>query len=73
MKGWQGKSCWLYPQESSPEVIQGPVGVTTSPSLLGPILVWSQKNYLKLLLTYAGILSPPRDSAPMTLPREKWV
>ena len=73
MKGWQGKSCWLYPQESSPEVIQGPVGVTTSPSLLGPILVWSQKNYLKLLLTHAGILSPPRDSAPMTLPREKWV
>jgi len=26
-------------------------GVTASLTLLGPVLVWSQQNYLKLLLT----------------------
>jgi len=40
----------LHPRESSLEVVQGPGGVTTSPTLLGPVLVWSQQNYLKLLL-----------------------
>jgi len=32
----------LYSLES------GPGGVTKSPTLLGPILVWKQQNYLKL-------------------------
>jgi len=34
----------LYSLES------GPGGVTISPTLHGPILVWKQQNYLKLLL-----------------------
>jgi len=40
----------LHPRESGPEVVQGPDGVTTSPSLHGPVLLWSQQNYLTLLL-----------------------
>jgi len=32
----------LHPLEN------GPDGVTTSPALLGPVLVWKQQNYLKL-------------------------
>jgi len=32
-------------------VVQGLGGVTASPTLLDPILVWSQQNHLKLLLT----------------------
>jgi len=39
------------PTESDPEVVQSLGGVTASPNLLGPVLVWSQQNYLKLLLT----------------------
>jgi len=40
----------LHLRESDPEFAKGPGGVTTSPTLLGPILVWSQQNYLRLLL-----------------------
>jgi len=47
----RGMSCWQHPRESGPELIQGPGGVTTSPTLLGPVLLWSQQNYLRLLLT----------------------
>jgi len=36
--------------ESGPKFVQGPVGVTTSPSLLGPVMAWSQQNCLRLLL-----------------------
>ena len=50
-KDWRGKFCWLSPRESGPEVVQGLVGVTTSPTLLGPVLLWSLQNYVKLLLT----------------------
>ena len=32
------------------EVVQEPGGVATSPTLLGPVLVWSQQNCLRLLL-----------------------
>ena len=42
--------CSQYPRESSPEVVHWPGGVTTSPTLLGPVLVWSEQNYLRLLL-----------------------
>ena len=55
-KDWQDMLCWLHPQESSnthgsgPEVIQQLGGVTTSPTLLGPILMWSQQNYQRWLL-----------------------
>jgi len=37
-KDWRGKSCWLHPPKSGPEVDQGPGGVTTSPTLLNPLL-----------------------------------
>jgi len=47
---WWGKSCWLNPRESDPNIDQGPGGVTSSLTLLGPVLVWNQQNYLKLLL-----------------------
>ena len=43
-KDWRGKSCWLNPRESAPEVVQGPGGVNTSPTLLGPVLVCSEQN-----------------------------
>jgi len=49
-KDWRGKYCWLNPRESGPEDVKGPGGVTTSPTLLGPVLVLSKQNYLKLLL-----------------------
>jgi len=39
----------LHPLESGPEFVQGPGGVL-SPTLLGPVLVRSQQNYLRLLL-----------------------
>ena len=32
----------LHPWESGPKFVQGPSGVTTCPTLLGPVLVWSQ-------------------------------
>jgi len=28
-KDWRGKSCWINPRESNPEVVQGLGGVTT--------------------------------------------
>jgi len=64
-KKWWGKSCWLHPRESDPDVVQGPGGVITSPTLLGSVLVLSQQKYLKLLLAHEisrvllGLL--PRD------------
>ena len=40
----------LHPQKSGPKFVQGPGGVTTSLTLLGTVLVWSQQKYLRLLL-----------------------
>jgi len=40
-KYWQGVPCWLQPRESGLEVEQGPGGVIPFPTLLGPVLVWS--------------------------------
>jgi len=37
---------FLHPQESGPKCVQGPCGVTTSPTSLGSVLVWNQQNYL---------------------------
>jgi len=35
------------------EVVQGPDGVTASPTLLGPVFVWIQQNYpTSLLMRY---------------------
>ena len=33
------------PRESGPEVVQALVWVTTSPTLLGPVFLWSLQNY----------------------------
>ena len=51
-KEWRTKSFRLQstPTEKRSKVCQGPGGVTTSPTLLDPVLVWSQQNYLRLLL-----------------------
>jgi len=70
-----GKSCWLHTQESGPEVDQGPGGGTTSPTLLGPVLMWIQQNYLKSLLTVKYLESclgccpsdPPQRKAGMKM------
>ena len=45
-----GNSCWLHSpaREIDPEVVQGPDEMHTSPTLLGPILVWSQQKNLRL-------------------------
>jgi len=34
-KDWRGKSCWLHPWQSGPEVVQEPVRIITSRTLLG--------------------------------------
>ena len=51
MHDWLSKSCWPIPLQNGPEVVQGPGGVITYPTLLGPVLVWSQQNNLRLLLS----------------------
>jgi len=38
-----------HPRESCPKFVQWPGRVTISPTLLGPVLVWIQQNYLRLL------------------------
>ena len=47
----RGTSCWLNPLESGPEAVKGQGGVTTSSPLPSLVWVWSQQNYLRLLLT----------------------
>ena len=51
-KEWRTKSFRLQstPTGSGPKFVQGPGGVNTSPTFLGPVLVRSQQNYLKLPL-----------------------
>ena len=34
---WRGKSWWLHPRVSGPEIVQGSGGVSTSPTLLHPV------------------------------------
>ena len=63
-KDWRGKSCWLDPRKCNPEVVQGPGVVTTFPTLLGHVLVWSQQNYLKCLWTvryFESLIKLPHD------------
>jgi len=61
-KGCRGKPRWLNPWESRSEVVQGLCGVNTSPTLLDLVWVWSQQDYLKLLLTVSA-----RAVSPVTL------
>jgi len=56
------KAILAKPTGKRPDIILGLGGVTASPMLVGSILVWSQQNYLQLLLT-VGILSSPADAA----------
>jgi len=60
----------LHPRESGPKFVQGPGGVTTSPTLLDSVLVWSYQNYLSLRLI-AGISGPLRAAASTALPKGK--
>jgi len=71
-----GQNVWRKIGEASPagytlkktvEVIKRPGRATTSLTLLGPILVWSQQNYLRLLLTMRYLPLCPRP------PEAKWV
>ena len=49
---WRSRRwCGLHPRKSSPKVVQSKGGVTTSPTLLGPVLVCSQQNCVRLLVT----------------------
>ena len=63
----------LHPSESGPKFVQGSGGMATSLTLLGPILVWSQQNWLvdiaverEVLRVLLGLL------APRLSPKEKW-
>jgi len=40
-KDWRGKPCWLHPRESGLEFVKELGGVTTSPTLLGLVLMRS--------------------------------
>jgi len=44
---WRGQSSWLHPRKNGPEVIKGPGGVTTSPTLLGPIYLLTVVYFFK--------------------------
>ena len=65
VKDRRGESCWLNPRESVSYVAQGPSGVAASLTLLGPVLVWRQQDYQRLLLTVRNFKSScgccPRD------------
>ena len=60
----------LHQQESGQEVVQGTGDVSESPTLLGPVLVWSSQNYLRLLLIvrYFGSF---QGCCPRLSPKEK--
>ena len=60
----------LNPRESDPKFVQGQGGVTTSLTLLGPVLVWSQQNYLRFLLI-AGYFGSSQGCSPRVSPEKK--
>ena len=64
-----GKSCWSHPRTRGLEGDQRLGGVITSPTCLGPDLVWSQQNYQRLLKPWGT--SIPRVSDVATLSRGK--
>ena len=66
-KDRRGKSCWLHPRESAPDIDQWPGGVTASPTLLGPVLCGASRASWDFCLS-GGISSPPRTATPTTLP-----
>ena len=56
-KDGRGKSCWLHPREIGPEVDQVPSGVVTSPTLLGPVVVWTIRDCCWPLRGVSGLPS----------------
>jgi len=72
-KCWRSKSCWLQPQERYSEIVQqGPGGVTTSPTFLGPVDVETRQlseiaDNREVFRVLLGLL-PLCPS-----PEEKWV
>jgi len=71
-KHWRGESCLLNSRESSTEVVQGTGDVITSPTLLVPVLGWSQQNYVRLLKT-VRCFEASRTDASQPSPEEVWV
>jgi len=65
-KDWRSKSCWLHPQESDPEVVQGPGSRTISPISLGPAVVLIQGNW-HCYWSWPTLV-PPDVAASATLP-----
>jgi len=63
-KDWRGTFCWLHTLESGADVAPRPDVVTTSPTLLGFVLVWSQQ-----ISVDRKVSSPSRAAAPVILPR----
>jgi len=58
--------------KAAKKVAQGPGGMITSPTFPGPVLVWSQQNYLRFTVGHEASrfflqLLPPQPS-----PEEKW-
>jgi len=64
IKDGRGKSCWLHPRESGPEVDQEPGCVTTSPTRLGlswcgaSRTTWIAGNH-EVFRNLLGLVSPP--------------
>jgi len=69
-KDWRSKSCWLHPQESDPEVVQGPGSWTISPTSLGPAVVLIQGNW-QCYWSWPTLV-PPDVAASATLLKGKW-
>ena len=67
---WFSMSCWLRPHESVPEIVQGPGGVTKSPTLLGPSWCEASRTVRDCCWLW-GISSRPRAAAPAALPGGK--
>jgi len=58
------------PMGRQPEVSEGPDVMFTPSTLLGPVLVWTQQNDLRLLWLW-DILSPPMAAVTVTPLRGK--
>jgi len=56
------QSWWLHAREIDPDIDQGHGGVITLSTLLVAFLVWSQRDYKRVLET--AISSALRDAAP---------
>ena len=73
-KEWRTKSfrlqSTLHPRDSGPKCVQGPAGVTTSPTLLGTSWCGASRTIWDCCWSW-DISGPPRAAAPATLPKGK--